>query len=207
MKRCPDHARIQDHLEGLLAPAEQAAWLEHLRGCEACAAESARVRRLFTALVDLPLVEPPPALTERILARVLPSSARRRWLVRVGWGYAAALAACIAAAAVIAAQPASRSFVAWLSGEASSRVVSVVSFLMQSASFAAVSLASGWKLLAGLGARLEPVARAVVILASQPAVGLALATAAASCVALLLWLKPPARGRGKGVRHVGLLGI
>lgn len=207
MTRCPDHARIQDHLEGLLAPAELRAWLSHLAGCDACRVESLRVQRLFSVLVDLPLVEPAPALTDRILARVLPSTARHRWLVRFGWGYAAAFAACIAAVSGIAMQPASRSFLAWLSSEASGRVLGVLGFLMHAASFAAVNLASGWRLLTGVGSLMEPVARAVVMLLGQPAVGLALIMAAGSCVALFLWLKPPSGGRGKGVRHVGLLGI
>jgi hypothetical protein len=208
VKGCPDHARIQDHLEGLLSGPELASWLDHVRGCDTCAAESVRFQRLFTVLSDLPVVpEPSPALTERILAAVVPQTSRHRWLVRFGWGYAGAFAGCAAAVGVLAFQPASRSFLAWVSTEASGRIVSVLSFILHAVSFAAVNLASSGTALTRVGERLGPFAKVLGMILSLPSVALALGMSAAVCIALYLWLKPSSGQRGKGVRHVGLLGI
>ncbi len=108
MTRCPQAPRVQDFLDGDLAPAEAAAFRAHLAVCTECAGEVALFERLITTLERPALVEPPAGLTERVLARVLPSRARRRRLAVLGWSYLGALTACAAAVGLWVAQPAGR---------------------------------------------------------------------------------------------------
>ena len=83
MNRCREARHIQDYLEGELALERSRGFEAHLEGCVECRAEVASYRTLFASLdgsLDRVTVEDPgPALTERILDRVLPSRLRRRW--------------------------------------------------------------------------------------------------------------------------------
>jgi anti-sigma factor RsiW len=67
---------------GALDAKEQRQLDEHLRGCEACAAEAERWTELAGALRRLPTPQPSPALVERVRARAqaeLAAHAEERW--------------------------------------------------------------------------------------------------------------------------------
>jgi hypothetical protein len=191
----------------MLGAREAEAFREHLLGCAECLSQRAGYEHLFSRLSALPLAELPSGAEERVLARVLPSRVRRRWLVRAGWGYATALAGCIAVAGVFATQPAARGFLPWLTSRSSEAVLHSLAFVLRGLSSTALTLASGWSLITAAIAKFEPVARALSAVLSHPAIGIASALACASCVALLWWMRPR-RGRlGKGIRYVGVLGF
>jgi anti-sigma factor RsiW len=76
-------ARLSDYLDGLLHPAEQAAFDLHVNGCERCTPLVAGVSHVLGTLHTLAQVEPPPQLFDSILTATLgPQSWRRakRWL-------------------------------------------------------------------------------------------------------------------------------
>jgi anti-sigma factor RsiW len=207
MMRCPQTIVLQDYLDELLALDEASDVREHVAECAHCASALARYRVLYGALGSMPLAEPSPSLTDRVLARVAPAALRRRWVATVGWSYAGALAACLLAVVVWGTQPQARSFVAWLSTEAWDRLLHSLLFVVNGVSFLVLSLSSGWGLLAAAGARLQPLGRALSSLISHPSVGLALWLAAVSCAAVLWWMRPRHGRTGKGIRHVGVLGF
>src|SRR5258705_13518570 len=120
MNRCPEGPRVQDYLDRALEPGAVQAFRAHLATCASCAAELALYRRVFDALAATPSWDPGPALTERVLARVLPSQVRRhRRLVALGWGYAGALAGGLAAGGGWGSRPAAGPAPATPPGEAS----------------------------------------------------------------------------------------
>jgi len=76
-------ARLSDYLDGLLQPAEQAAFDFHVNACERCTPLVAGVSHVLGTLQTLAQVEPPPQLFDAILTATLgPRSWRRakRWL-------------------------------------------------------------------------------------------------------------------------------
>jgi hypothetical protein len=199
--------RLQDLLDGLLAPREESSTREHLARCGDCAERLAGYRRVFTMLAEAPLLDPSPALTERVLDRTLPSRVRSRWMRTVGLGYAATLASLLAVAIAWGTQPAARTFAAWVTGEASQRVVQTLEIVIQGVSLLALSLSGGWGTVSTIAGRFAPLGRALASVASHPTVEIALWLAGLSCLALILWLRPRGSRDGKGIRHVGLLGI
>jgi len=76
-------ARLSDYLDGLLHPAEQAAFDLHVNTCGRCTPLVAGVSHVLGTLHTLAQVEPPPQLFDSILTATLgPQSWRRakRWL-------------------------------------------------------------------------------------------------------------------------------
>jgi anti-sigma factor RsiW len=76
-------ARLSDYLDGLLHPAEQAAFDLHVNACERCTPLVAGVSHVLSTLHTLAQVEPRPQLFDSILTATLgPQSWRRakRWL-------------------------------------------------------------------------------------------------------------------------------
>jgi len=76
-------ARLSDYLDGLLQPAEQAAFDLHVNACERCTPLVANVSHVLGTLHTLEQVEPSPQLANSILAATLgPQSWRnaKRWL-------------------------------------------------------------------------------------------------------------------------------
>ena len=135
---CPDTSTLQDFLEALLPEAQMQTLGAHVADCPHCAAERARFERLFDAFDALPLEAPAPALTERVLDHVLPARRQARWARRFGVGYAAALVASLGTVAAVASLPSGRSFLAWLASEAPARVVDLLRFSVNVASFVAL---------------------------------------------------------------------
>lgn len=203
---CPDLGRLQDFLEGLLSPADMRVMDEHIRECALCATRRERLERVFGALTGMPLATPAIGLRERVLDDVLPARRRTRWLRRFGWGYAGALAACLVAIAGWMALPGGRVSLAWILTEASDRLLHSMLFVIQTASFVALGLATSWGVLAGLVSGVSPLLRAAAIVATHPGVDLALVLAAVTCASVLWWIRSRGRSR-KGMRHVGILGV
>jgi anti-sigma-K factor RskA len=85
-----------------LSPEEERAFEEHLRTCDACREEVARLRETAADLATAsPAVPPPPALRERVLEQ---ARAERRNVVplRPRWAVPVAAAAAVAACAAVA---------------------------------------------------------------------------------------------------------
>jgi hypothetical protein len=180
----------------------------HLDECAGCAAELALYRRVFDALAATPTWDPGLALTERVLAQVLPSRLRRhRRLVALGWGYAGALAAVLAAVGLWGSRPGSAQAIEALSGEASRRLIQTGLFMLNSFTHASLRVAEGWGLLAAAGARLSPVHRAFEAVLSEPAVAFTMWAATAVSVAVLWWMRPRSHAVAGRGRHVGVLGF
>lgn len=213
MNGCPDREahleRIHDLLDGLVPKAEAERLRRHLAGCADCRAEMMTFQRVFGSLERLPLAVVRPELTERILARVLPSRRRRRHRVAViGWSYAACLAACAGLAGGIAAQPAARAFVEHTAGGVSHRVVEGLSFITHLTAVAVLGVAGGLDALAATGERFAPIGRALNAVLTTPSFAAALLTALAVSSALLWWLRPATvRRRRSGSTDIGILGF
>jgi len=91
---------------------ESAALREHLAGCEACRGELARLREALGAVAAMPLEDPGPAITKRVLGTL---RARTR---RVPWARGAALAlAGSAGGAVLLVAATMAALWFWLGGE------------------------------------------------------------------------------------------
>jgi anti-sigma factor RsiW len=206
MSTCPERDRVQDYLDGALEPAAARAFRAHLAGCPACARELALYRRVFERLAAAPTWDPGPALTERVLARVLPSRRRlQRRLAALGLGYVSTLVALLGGAAVWATRPGGARALETLSGEASRRLVQTGVFLLNSLSRAALRFAEGWGVVTAAGERLSPVQRALQHVAAQPGVAIVWWAAALVCLAVLWWMRP--RSAARGIRHVSVLGF
>ena len=207
MTRCRENLRLQDFLDGELPPGEVVAFRAHLAGCQDCAAEVASFQSLIATLERAPLLAPRSELTGRILERVLPSRARRRRLVALGWGYAGVLAACVGAVALWALQPRGTAQLETLSGQLSHRLLGAGLFVLNLLGASAVRLADGWSLLHAVGVRLAPLSRALSAVLTEPSIATSIWAAAAVCAALLWWMRPRAGAAAREVHHVGVLGF
>lgn len=207
MTPCRENLRLQDFLDGELPPGEAVAFRAHLAGCRECAAEAESFRSLIATLERAPLLAPRPELTGRILERVLPSRARRRRLVALGWGYAAALTACVGTVALWALRPGGSEQLEMLSGQLSHRLLGAGLFVLNLLGASAVRLADGWSLLHAIGGRLAPLARALGAVVTEPSIALSIWAATAVCAVLLWWMRPRAGAAAREVHHVGVLGF
>jgi len=210
MSPCSWNDRLQSHLDGELDPAAEAGLRRHLTGCAECAAELALYERVFASLVAVPMPEPSPQLTGRILERVLPSRVRRRWLRALGWGYGLAAAGSVAAAVALVAHPAPRAWMGSVGVEASQRLAQATVFVVDALALAMVHMAGGWTLLHDAGQRLSPVFRAITTLLARPGVDVTLALATVASAVLIWWLRPRdlrAAGRRvpREIEHAGFL--
>jgi len=208
---CDWNERLQLHLDGELDPAAESEFRRHLLGCAECAAELALYERVFASLAAVPLPEPSPQLTHRILERVLPSEVRRRWLRALGWGYGLAAAGSAAAAMALLVHPAPRAWLGALGVEASQRVAQATVFVVDALALAMVHMAGGWTLLNDVGLRLSPVFRAITTLLARPGVDVTLGLATLASAVLIWWLRPREMRAGRRVpreiEHAGLLAL
>jgi len=202
---CPRTARVQDYLDGFLAEADARAFRDHLAGCPGCAAELAAYRRVFAAVADAPIYEPGPSVLERVLDRVSPARRRRRWIRRVGIGYAAALVPSLAGLAAVAGLPVVRGAAEGLWAAASRGLAQGFVLALQALGASVTGVADVWRLATDLGDRFAPLARALVAVLGQSPLGVALGVAALATLALLWWMRSRERSVHEEVRHVGVL--
>jgi anti-sigma factor RsiW len=207
---CAESDRLQEYLDGELDDAAEAQMSDHLASCAECAFQLALYQRVFATLDATPMLEPAPALTARILAKVLPSEIRRRWLRAFGWGYSVAAAASVVAAVGLLGSPIPRTALGLLGIEASQRLAQATMFVIDSLALAMVHLAGGWTLLQDVALRLSPLFRVLSTLLARPGVDLTLALATVVSGFLLVWLRPRdlARKRARArreIEHAGLL--
>lgn len=83
-----DHAgilqKLSAYLDGVVTPREKALIEEHLQTCEECRTALSELERTVSRLRDLGDVEPPPWLTQRVMARVREEAAQEKgWLRRL----------------------------------------------------------------------------------------------------------------------------
>jgi len=207
MNPCPESARVQGYLDEDLSADDTRRLLEHIAACAHCARELALYRRVVRSLETLPLLDPGPAFTARVLDRVLPSRVRRRWVRRLGWGYAGALGVTLAGVITLATQPATRALLESLTGEAPRRIVQAMIFTLNALTFSVLSVAEGGRLLEATCERLAPLARATGALLSHTSISLPLTVAVAACAAVLWWMRARGRHSEREVGHVGVLGF
>src|SRR5262249_59215422 len=119
----------------------------------------AQYERLFSMLGSIPLLDPGPALTERILRKVLPSEVHRRWVRALGWGYGLATIGSVSGVALLLLNSNLRSVLTTLAATASHRVAQAAVFVLDTLAFATVPLASGLGIVDGLGSRPSPLCR------------------------------------------------
>jgi hypothetical protein len=206
-RRCPESRRVQDHLDETLGAAERERFASHAIACVRCSADIAAYRDLFASLDALPLVSPSATLAERILARVLPSRVRLRWVRALGWGYAATFAVSLLAATVWVAQPGAQEALAGLSSEVSSRFTGSVVLALRSLALMAQGIAGGWGLLLSVGAWVAPLNRALSPLVANPTVVTALAAAGIACAALVAWMQARQGRAAEERNHVSIVGL
>jgi anti-sigma factor RsiW len=202
MTRCPETIKIQDWLDGELAPEEAARFEAHLAGCGECEAEAAAWRVVFGELRTVPLLDPRPELFEKIMEQVLPHR-MPRWVKVLGWAYAGAFAASLAAIASAFVLPGPS---AWLHGVIAAAMRSLTgtgTFVLRTLSD---GLARTGEAFAGGGllVRLFRLAGGVL---SHPAVLLTLIAALTVCAALLWWMRPRERRATGEIPHVGMLAL
>jgi len=68
---------MQEALDGLLAPDEQARMQAHLRGCPACRAQWQALQRVHNLLSSAPVLSPPVGFAARVEARIVRRQAQR----------------------------------------------------------------------------------------------------------------------------------
>jgi anti-sigma factor RsiW len=207
MNECTNRQRLQFYLDGDLGPDEATALELHLESCAACQAELAAYSRLFEALRPVPVRDPGPALTERVLDRVLPSRLRRRWIAAVGWSYTAASATCTFMFASWISRPETHVWIAQQFSVAAERLVRVGWMTLDATVFVWGWLMVFGHLFGNLLARFAPVARALALPFAQPLIGAAVWAAVVSCGVLLWWLRSRGEPAAREVRHVDIVGF
>ncbi len=202
MKLCPETLKVQDFLDGELAPAEATLFAAHLSGCRECEAELAAFRVVFSELRAVPLLDPRPELFERIMEQVLPHRVPR-WVKLLGWAYGGAFAASLAAIGAAFVLPAPS---AWLHGVIAAGLRSLTStgsFVLRTLSD---GLARSGEALAG-GGSAGRLLRLLGGALAHPAVLLTLIAALSVCAGVLWWMRPRERRANEEIPHVGLLGL
>ena len=207
MTPCATTERIQDFLDDDLSAAERRALREHLDGCVDCRAELTAYASLFTSLRGAPLRDPGPALTERVLDRVLPSRLRRRMVTAVGWSYTALSAISTYLFVSWIARPATHVWLAERFGEAYLRLFQVAMFTLHSLVMSWLRLVDGWGTFEGVLERLAPLARALILPFAHPVLAGMLWAAVLASMGVFLWMRQRRDPESGEVRHVGLLGF
>ena len=202
MNRCRETINVQDWLDGALSPEAAARFEAHLAGCAECEAEVAAFRVVFAELKSLPLLDPRPELFERIMDEVLPHRAPQ-WARVLGWTYAGALTASVAAigSAFVLREPN-----AWVRGV----IAAATRSLTETGTFVLRSLSDGLaragETVAGEGSsgRLFKLVWGAL---AHPAILVTIVAAIGVCAGLLWWMRPRERRETREIPHVGLLGL
>jgi anti-sigma factor RsiW len=208
MNRCPETERIEAWLDGELPAGAAQAFESHLAGCRDCAREAAALRRLYAHLRALPLMDPGPGLTERILDRAAPSRVRRRQLAVVGWVYTAVSAVSTFAFISWIVRPETHAWLGTMIGAAWTQVIRAGLMALGALTEGLLRLQHGTGLFDALGGSLVfVVARALAALGADPWFAASLWAGLILCATLIWWMRPrPLRIVGRD-RHVGILGF
>ncbi len=208
MNRCTETLKVQDWLDGELAPAEAARFEAHLAGCPECEAEAAAYRVVWSELRALPLLDPRSELFDRVMEAVLPHRPPR-WVRVLGLGYAGALAASLAAIGSAFALPGPSAWVHGILAAGTRALTETGTFVLRSLGDGLVRLG---ETLAGGGAA-GRLLRLLGGALTQPAVWVTLFAAVLVCAALFWWMRARERRGAPGeagpgeLPHVGLLGL
>src|SRR5262252_1650902 len=181
MNRCPETINVQDWLDGTLEPEAAARFEAHMAGCAECEAEVAAFRVVFAELRSLPLLDPRPELFQRIMDDVLPHRAPH-WLRVVGWAYAGALTASVAAIASAFVLPGPST---WLHGV----IASATHSLTETGTFVLRSMSDALAGDGSAGRALKLVWGAL----AHPAILVTIVAAIGVCAGLLWWMRPRER--------------
>jgi len=205
--RCPESERIEPWLDGDLPSASARAFEAHLDGCARCGAELRALQSLDASLRALPVWDPGPGLTERILDRVLPSRVRRHQVMILGWCYTAVSAATTFGFISWVVRPETHVLLGRLASAAYGRLIDTSLFALDAIMAVALRVQKGWGLVEVMGGWVLPVLRALAAVASDPSVAGALWGAVACSAALLWWIRPRPIRTVRGNRHVGILAL
>jgi len=204
---CPESELIEPWLDGELASASARAFEAHLDGCARCEAEFRVLKSLDASLRALPVWDPGPRLTERILDRVLPSRVRRHQVMILGWCYTVVSAVTTFGFISWVVRPETHVWLGRLLSTAYGRLIDTGLFTLDAIMAVALRIQKGWGLVEVMGGWVLPVLRALAAVASDPWIAGALWGAVACSAALLWWIRPrPIRIVG-GNRHVGILAL
>jgi anti-sigma factor RsiW len=202
MNRCTEITSVQDWLDGTLEPDAAARFEAHMAGCAECEAEAAAYRVVFAELRALPLLDPRPELFQRIMHEVLPHRAPH-WVRVVGWAYAGAFTASVAAIGSAFVLPGPSVWLHGVIATATHSLTGTSTFVLRSLSD---GLARAGETFAGTGSA----GRTLKLLwgaLANPAVLVTVVAAVAVCAGLLWWMRPRERSEHEEMPHVGLLGL
>ena len=204
MNRCRESRHVQSWLDGDLPGGQATAFARHLAECPTCAAEVRAYRSLYVSLGEnLQAPDPGPALTERILDRVVPSRLRRRWVTAFGWTYGTASAVSTFAFASWIVQPSTHVWLLQAFAGASLRISQVLLFSFQMLNRSLLEGLDGWTILTTASSMLLPLGRALARPLLDPTIVSIVMAAILACVAMLRWM---IHGRRPGeIRNVSLL--
>ena len=205
--RCPESELIEPWLDGELLSASARAFEAHLDGCARCEAEVRALKSLDLSLRALPVWDPGPRLTERILDRVLPSRVRRHQVMVLGWCYTAVSAVTTFGFISWVVRPETHVWLGRLVTTAYGRLIDTGLFALDAIMVAALQIRQGWGLVEVMGGWVLPVVRALAAVASDPWIAAALWGAVACSAALLWWIRPRPIRIMRGNRHVGILAL
>ena len=207
MNHCPETDRIEAWLDGELSPDAARTLERHVAGCADCTAERALLVSLFASLRTVRLPNPGPALTERILDRVVPSRVRRRPVTVVGWSYTAASAVTTFAFISWIVRPETHAWLGRLLSAAYGSLMDAGMFALGATAAVAHGVGQGIGFLELLAGWLGPVSRALGLLAADPVVAAALWSAVVASALMLWWMRPRAGQITRGNRNVGILAL
>jgi anti-sigma factor RsiW len=202
MNRCPEITSVQDWLDGTLEPDAAARFEAHMAGCAECEAEAAAYRVVFAELRALPLLDPRPELFQRIMHEVLPHRAPH-WVRVVGWAYAGAFTASVAAIGSAFVLPGPSVWLHGVIATATHSLTGTSTFVLRSLSD---GLARAGETFAGTGSA----GRTLKLLwgaLANPVVLVTVVAAVVVCAGLLWWMRPRERSEHEEIPHVGLLGL
>ena len=160
----------------------------------------ARIHRARALLKDR--LDPRPELFQRIMDDVLPHRAPH-WLRVVGWAYAGALTASVAAIGSAFVLPGPSTWLHGVIASATHSLTGTGTFVLRSMSD---GLARVGETVAGEGSA----GRALKLVwgaLSHPAFLVTIVAAIAVCAGLLWWMRPRERRATREIPHVGLLGL
>jgi anti-sigma factor RsiW len=204
--RCNETLDLQSYLDGELTEADRLRVELHADKCASCAVELALLRRVFASLDAMPLLDPGPMFTERVLEKVVPSRVRRRWVQVIGWSYAGAFAALVALVTWWIAQPGTQDMLGTASGVASIRLTGLLVFVLESIAFSARTVAGAWGAALAALEWFAPIGRAFSPWLAHPSVRVAAPSAALACAAVVWWMRTREARESESSNHVAILG-